>query len=473
MTEIIYPTVDVFLYDLGEGLGQNTAQIEDNRRRFCEKIYPNLDSEFLEKLQQAEKEDAAYVKLGGINFDSGLDGNYYPVLLEDTYALKVNYSGKERTPKDKPEPIETLGQLKQEIVSKINHQQDNPEIDPDKRGNLGETWLVWGQLTEDNEQYFKTVAKECYTQLAPKGLGKASLSEPGKLLGGNLFEFWQHPSSSENYHLLVWLFPPGEKIQNIEKKVINLYFDLIRLFCYRNKVIWAYHQSRQITKELKKQYTLVQQSTELNPQYTPAQQSINNLDKEIKERTYSLNSLREKLTHNLKEISNYTDTLNRLTAQDRTIKVNLDNYTKRLRMIADKDESSQLKILLEFRKYAVSKYQIQIESDRDNLSHGLTLMENLMRTIEGIIEIEQTKSDRHLENLIAAAGVGVGTASAAASASSALVKDFTPFYPFKLDKTQLPLAEPLSNLAFILLFSLSLGWLAGWLTWKKLPRPAK
>ncbi|HEY9873515.1 MAG TPA: hypothetical protein V6D12_08755, partial [Candidatus Obscuribacterales bacterium] len=407
-------------------------------------------------LEQAQNKDAAYVKLGGIDFDSGLDGNYYPVLLEDTYALKVNYSGKERTPKDKPEPIETLGQLKQEIVSKINHRQDNPEIDPDKRGSLGETWLVWGQLTKDNEQYFKTVANECYTQLAPKGLGKASISEPGKLLtgqllGGTLFEFWQHPSSSENYHLLVWLFPPGEKIQNIEEQVKNLYFDLIRLFCYRNKVIWAYRESRQIKTELKEKYTL-------------AQESINNLEKEIKDGSYSLNSLREKLTHNLKEISNYTDTLNRLTAQDRTIKVNLDNYTKRLRMIADKDKSSQVKVLSEFKKYATLKYQTQIESDRDNLSYGLTLLQNLIRTIEGIIEIEQTKSDRQLENLIAAASVGVGTASAAASAASALVKDLTPFYPFKVDKNQLPLAEPLSNLAFILLFSLGLGWIFGWLT---------
>ena len=133
-------------------------------------------------------------------------------------------------------------------------------------------------------------------------------------------------------------------------------------------------------------------------------------------------------------------------------------------MIADKDKSNQVKILSEFKKYATSKYQTQIESDRDNLSYGLTWLENLIRTIEGIIEIEQTKSDRQLENLIAAASVGVGTASAAASAASALVKDLTPFYPFKVDKNQLPLAEPLSNLAFILLFSLGLGWIFGWLT---------
>jgi len=34
MTKLHYPTLDLFLYDLREGLGQTTAEIEQNRYQF-------------------------------------------------------------------------------------------------------------------------------------------------------------------------------------------------------------------------------------------------------------------------------------------------------------------------------------------------------------------------------------------------------------------------------------------------------
>ncbi|MBE9129355.1 MULTISPECIES: hypothetical protein [unclassified Coleofasciculus] len=64
------------------------------------------------------------------------------------------------------------------------------------------------------------------------------------------------------------------------------------------------------------------------------------------------------------------------------------------------------------------KYQRQIASDCQNFQPGLTLLENLTSTIQGIIDLEQTKSDRALDNTIALAGIGFAISGLTATAIS-------------------------------------------------------
>ena len=47
---LIYPTIDLFLYDLKAGLGQDEEQIQSNREQFWQKIYNGnqLNSHLLE-----------------------------------------------------------------------------------------------------------------------------------------------------------------------------------------------------------------------------------------------------------------------------------------------------------------------------------------------------------------------------------------------------------------------------------------
>lgn len=53
--QLIYPTVDLFLYDLADGLGQNNEEIQENRRRFWQRIYQDsLSDKKLAELQDAE-----------------------------------------------------------------------------------------------------------------------------------------------------------------------------------------------------------------------------------------------------------------------------------------------------------------------------------------------------------------------------------------------------------------------------------
>ncbi len=42
MTKLIYPTLDLFLYDLREGFGQTAQEIEHNRQQFMQKLPDTL-----------------------------------------------------------------------------------------------------------------------------------------------------------------------------------------------------------------------------------------------------------------------------------------------------------------------------------------------------------------------------------------------------------------------------------------------
>ena len=56
---LIYPTVDLFVYDLADGIGQNEDKISQNRKQFGQKIHGDKISESkLENLKQAETETA-------------------------------------------------------------------------------------------------------------------------------------------------------------------------------------------------------------------------------------------------------------------------------------------------------------------------------------------------------------------------------------------------------------------------------
>jgi hypothetical protein len=76
---------------------------------------------------------------------------------------------------------------------------------------------------------------------------------------------------------------------------------------------------------------------------------------------------------------------------------------------------SDWQFLETFSNYAQEKFLGQIETDLANFSPGLTLLENYTKTVQGIIEIERTKGDRNLENLIGSVGIELAVSQIASS----------------------------------------------------------
>ncbi|MEH1829200.1 MAG: hypothetical protein V7L22_28355 [Nostoc sp.] len=201
--------------------------------------------------------------------------------------------------------------------------------------------------------------------------------------------------------------------------------DLLRLWQYRHKVVWSYYQSRYQKQILKKEYIEIQ----------PSIRQTSELPKLLQSNSLKLSKLQESLTNNLINLSDYTIALNYLENQSQTIQLNLENYKSHLADIQKKYTSSDLKFLQEFSEseFYGKKYQRQVEVDYAILSPGLILLQNLNNTIQGIIDLEQTKSDRTLNTTIAIAGVGLATSQIASAVILAQPNDYQQHLRFRAE----------------------------------------
>ncbi len=412
---LIYPTVDLFVCDLADGIGQNDDKISQNRQQFWQKIYGDkISAPQLETLKQAEAETAEYIELLGDKklaaFESPLDGYAYPLKIGDTYAAQFDLSGKIEPDENKrfePKEIDCLEWLKQQVISRVN-----------PPATIGQSWLVWGQLTADDQDGLAT-AKNCYSklQLFPNSKWETDLKAEGKFLGADFYELWLPPGDrgniGQNSHVLICLFPynNGKPIREINPTVAKLYVHLLRLFAFRNKVIWAYTQSRQLKADLKDAARTIQQI-------------VTQLPNQVNAPKVDLKELQQSLVDSLTIFSVYANYISRLEEQENTIKTNLKNYKRRVETIGKNlgSDAAAFKFMESFSDFAEEKYVWQVAADNRSLSAGLRLLENAIQTIEGIIEIERAKSDRTLSFTIGTVGVGIGISGVAASIYASQIK---------------------------------------------------
>ena len=98
------------------------------------------------------------------------------------------------------------------------------------------------------------------------------------------------------------------------------------------------------------------------------------------------------------EISfNYASYLRDLELQRNTIKTNIRNYKLNLDKIKAICIQDDLEFLSSFLELAKDTFIEQINTDLAYLTPAQRLFEQLIESIRGIVEIEQTKRDRSLE----------------------------------------------------------------------------
>ena len=248
--QLIYPTVDLFIYDLGEGLGELDTKIEKNRRDFFARIYgEKLDTEILNKIKGVEEKAEDYLPLlshlpGYVQPLKQGDGYYYPVKLGDTYGLQIDCSGeieKDAQKRLSPKPLTSLAESKTLIKNQLNSCE----------GTIGQSWFVWGLLTSPKHNSLET-AKNCYQQinLFPDSNWERDLKQTGKFLGAHFYELWKPPShqhqTCDSVHLIICLFDAqlNNSLSDVQKKlerfILNScnYFAIeIRLFGHIGKVV--------------------------------------------------------------------------------------------------------------------------------------------------------------------------------------------------------------------------------------------
>lgn len=150
-----------------------------------------------------------------------------------------------------------------------------------------------------------------------------------------------------------------------------------------------------------------------------------------------------------------------------TIEVNLINYKEGFKNIKNKAaELGEIDLIFldKFSELTEKKYSQQIDKDYASLSPGLRLLENLINTIRGIVEIEQTQinsrietQNRNFQNLVAVAGVGISTASLAATGIAPLIQQITTPPTNQPTKITNPSHEAVSIWSGFFIFCLLLG----------------
>jgi len=438
-TILIFPTIDLFVYQLAEGLGQDDSAIAQNRQSFWHKIYGDtIPPGRLDQSRHLELTASDYIYLLKNTeeklFPEPHDGFYNPVKIGDTYALQINCS----SDKNKalapfaPRAIKGSFQTIKKILDKYYHAPD----DAHQTLNFGQTWFVWGQLISDKQDP-NAIAKSIYEQLnlfdnlpwedEESDQPAAIPIHPSQPL---FFERWQLPSDRgdirQNRHLVIALLPPDQHPEKTIVTTINpLYPDLIRLFLSRHKIIWTYNRSRQYKANLKNAAKEVQKRVKKLPE--KIEQSIRG-DLKV-----DLGALQQELADTLNLMSSYAETLSYLEEQKNTIETNLKNHQRMITAL-------NLTALNGFIPIVTDKYLPQITSDLASLGSGLKLLENTVRTIEGIINIEQAKSDRALNETIYQTGLNqaksdralnetIFAASAALATSQIIGSVLIAYYP--------------------------------------------
>ncbi|MBD2304725.1 hypothetical protein H6G17_04240 [Chroococcidiopsis sp. FACHB-1243] len=384
MSDLIYPTLDLFIYALNTPLNATHEEIQKNKIAFLSQLPDGTQIED----SDSETEHFKLTKPAQIDFkstDEKLEGYYYPVRLNDTYGLQIDCSVKNQID---PQPAKRFKTLKTEIDSRINKEL----------AVIGQTWLLSGCLSKDLFQNPEDIAQDCYYALFEDNNYRQKSS--GTFLGSSIFEFWGsrnlEQNESSDRHVIIAIYSNRESAE----KAADFYSDWMGLFCYQNKIVWAYRQSRLVKESLIKHYKKVEENRKI----------INQSGYWQKKQNFAIS---RKILNNISDIlQQYTIDLLKLSFQKKIIEINLSNYQTRLNFIKEKaNRSDQLDFLENFSDLATKKYLLQVTKDIENMQLGLQLSEDTINAIRSRVEVEKSERDRNFQEFVAVAGTGIATIS--------------------------------------------------------------
>ena len=283
---------------------------------------------------------------------------------------------------------------------------------------LGETILITAKLPPQPQlpslESLQSLADKCCNALLPEKY-RPPFNCAGELFGSPIFEYGLIKQTANYPHLLVW-FPNSEAS---EEKLGTYQGEIVDLFYYRNKIIKAFHNSRQIHRRLFDFYRQVEDNV------NGLHQRIDELDTALT--TENLQEFKDELKKLLKTALTYTQGLTKLEDYGNTIAINLNNYAEKLDQIYAKVENDEeeLSILNHFSRKTAPSMRSQIAGDLGYFRHGTGLIEQAIASIRGIVEIEQARSelaqknrDDRLESTVQAIGVGLAAGGIAASSGT-------------------------------------------------------
>jgi predicted house-cleaning noncanonical NTP pyrophosphatase (MazG superfamily) len=395
----------------------------------------NLINLWLTKEQQP-------IALAAINQNGlSISGNLQPFLLHDTYAFDLTLSA---TNYDQDITVEELYLF--EPSSLFLDFSEN---------TLGETIWFYGE-TEVADAECQALADKLVTSFLKNTKFTARLVNEGSLLKIPLFEYEisQENQPNQLYKILIWI-----NNQAINPEIDPVYDYLFGALWTRHKIEYFYQQGRESYSQARKVYSALEAKIKEFKQDLPLEEL-------------------QKLLESIPELSiQYQRQLRNLQGHYTTIKSNQGNYQKDLQNFW---QTGDISTWQEFGEITCKRYLDQIEIYLSYIQPGKDLIGEFINTLRGLVEIEQAKSDRqlqqtlqykeleekkrdrNLQNTIQAVGTGIGVGVGGAGIVAAgypLIEK-----PWDFPSPQHPLLPPHPFIIAVVLSCLSGGGF-GWLAW--------
>lgn len=369
MPQLIDPTLDLFLYDPREGLGELDEKIKSHREHFKAKlasvpapIVAQID-EFDQKGESTAlfgRENGKTFPFEGENQSGKYEGYLWPTRLADSYGLLIDcsYLGEKST-----EHLSSfVPDLKQIIEDKLNGE----------KATLGQTWVFYAVVADSTLDKYDIIAQTCYKALIPNANWLEHKTSESEFSEGKLFELWQE--SGEMTHVVIILFNNTPLARTFMTDHLNE--NQLHWFQCRHKITWAHSQSRQLKQQLK------EGAVEIDGVYR------NVLDQ--KEKIEAILESGNKVLHK------YYRQLYDFGIQIQTIGMNLHNYQEHISKLHR--EIAGLQLSDKFEQRVKETYLPQLQREYAVFASELEVIKNLISTIqvrETAIQAQETARNTH------------------------------------------------------------------------------
>ncbi|HLO83918.1 MAG TPA: hypothetical protein VK203_02730 [Nostocaceae cyanobacterium] len=380
-----------FLWESGDAVVRETLKRDLQISQHLDIHKP--ESKRVDLLKDAEVIDDNYA----LSFDGQVSYNQHqnllvtglahPLRFSDSYGLWLNLRRPEQENNQQTEDLET------DFLQVFN--PNNCLFFPKHRLFLGQALLITGWLTSAKDKNnIRQIADECLNQIFPNQSTAPPFYRQGQLFGSPIFEYGLTDNLANYQHVLVWLFADNQADINLNK----CFQELIDLFFHRTKVVKAYQDSRKIYKELDSVYRQIETTIDNIPERQANQPATHKYLQELQKQLKTFPQLAFKYARLLRNLEEYAN----------TIAINVDNYNIKLKVIQDTLPKEDLSFLAHFTQNQAATFQRQIQADLGYFNNGSQLLDQAINSIRGIVEIEQTESDRSLERTVQILGIGFG-----------------------------------------------------------------
>lgn len=373
--------------------------------------------------------DAQDLDLGSLPTTEGfkINANLQPFLLNDTYAVDLTL-----VPESPKISID---------IPQLQHFKPSSLLPFNIQASLGQTLSIYGEVdpTEDCD----TLAKKLAIALVAGTNLNPVKTQQGKLFGSLLFEYQAlDPNEPDNpakqCHILIVINNSQAATATLATEAYDWFLNLL---CSYHKILFIYQLARQRYREARTIYSNLENKI----------QKFNSLISENKTQLFGLESLMGEIPQ---KNFYYTRCLQDLQTHHTAITTNITNYTICLEKIQTIGSGNISQSWQDFINKDCKKWQQQIQTDINYLTPGQELFGQFVDTIRGTVEIQQTESNRSLENKIQILGIGFGGGAIASGV-----------FTTHIDKINLPLVQkhPLyASLTLSIIATLifiALGWL--------------